>query len=157
MGRRGPAAAPTAIKALRGNPGRRPLPAEPPIPAATNLAVPSSLQGAGRIEWRRLAPILSQTGVLAESDVVAFENYCRALSDLRRYELKAKRVGMELAIAKGYAGMVLKIRAQVSQLAAQLGLTPSSRSQVRAHSTPKPGAKLMVFLGRKSVPDSKGE
>ena len=60
-----------------------------------------------------------------------FENYCRGLTDLRRYEIRARKAGPELAIAKGYAGMVVKLRAQVTQLQAQLGLTPSSRSGVK--------------------------
>jgi phage terminase small subunit len=59
------------------------------------------------------------------------ENYCRTLTDLRMYERKAKRAGAELAIAKGYANQVIKLRTQVNILARELGLTPSSRSMLK--------------------------
>jgi len=135
MGRRGPAPAPTAIKLAKGE--RRPSRVnydEPrlPTPAPDDLAPPDGLVGEGRVEWERQIGVLIDSGVLTAADLKAFENYCRALTDLRTYEAQAKEAGPELAIAKGYQGMVIKLRAQVNQLAQQCGLTPSSRSGVKA-------------------------
>ena len=133
MGARGPKRQPTALRLAKGEtrPSRVNFD-EPQLPAPSTLEPPAWLAGAGLQEWRRLAEPLKAAGVLTEGDRGAFTDYCGALSDLRRYEAKAKRVGLELAIAKGFAGMVLKLRAQVTQLRAHLGLSPSSRASVKA-------------------------
>jgi P27 family predicted phage terminase small subunit len=133
MGRRGPKPAPTALKLAKGE--RRPSRVnyeEPALPAPASLEPPDGLDGAGLVEWTRLAPALRDSGVLLESDLVAFEDYCRCLTLLRQYEAKAKKAGPELAIAKGYAGMAFKLRGQLDKLRAGLGLTPASRSGVKA-------------------------
>jgi P27 family predicted phage terminase small subunit len=103
-----------------------------PAPSATDLAPPTSLKGVGRQEWMRLAQSLSVAGVLTAADRSAFLDYCLALSDLRRYEAKARRAGLELSIAKGYANQIVKLRTQVTALRSHLGLTPSSRAAVKA-------------------------
>lgn len=133
MGRRGPAAAPTSIKLARGE--RRPSRVnyeEPELPQLAGMAPPDGLDGAGLDEWNRLIGMLTEAGVLTEADRRAFERYCRTVSDLERFERAATDAGPELAIAKGYQGMVVKLRAQANQLAQQCGLTPSSRQAVKA-------------------------
>lgn len=133
MGRRGPAPAPTVEKLAKGE--RRPSRVnyeEPQLPEPSSRDVPRGLDGAGKAEWERQIVSLADRGVLTDADLTAFEDYCRALTELRRFEIKAKKAGLELAIAKGYQGMVIKLRAQVNQLRQQCGLTPSSRSGVKA-------------------------
>jgi P27 family predicted phage terminase small subunit len=139
---RGRPAQPTALKLAKGE--RRPSrtnperPELPPVPAS-GLVAPAGLVGAGLAEWVRLAGPLAEAGVLQTSDLVALENYCRTLTDLRQYERKAKRAGCELAIAKGYANQTIKLRTQVNILARELGLTPSSRSMLKV--APKKAAQ----------------
>src|SRR3954470_21352191 len=101
MGRRGPAPAPTAFRLLKGE-GRpsRINQDEPQLPEPRTRRAPAGLTGPGRHEWQRLVGMLSNRGVLTEADLAGFEDYCRALSQLRAYELKAKTAGLELAIAK---------------------------------------------------------
>lgn len=133
MGRRGPAPAPTAVKLAKGE--RRPSRVnyeEPQLPAATAAEPPAGLVGEGKAEWERLIGVLQERGLLTDADLRAFEDYCRALTDLRTYEQAAADAGAELAIAKGYQGMVVKLRAQCNSLRQQLGLTPSSRGSVKA-------------------------
>jgi len=128
---------PTAVQVAKGE--RRPSRVnyeEPHLDAPSGVEPPHGLQGAGLAEWTRQIQHLSERGVLTTADLTAFEDYCRALTDLRRYEAKARKAGLELAIAKGYQGMVVKLRAQVNQLRQQCGLTPASRTGVKAH--PKP-------------------
>lgn len=133
MGRRGPAPAPSPLKLAKGE--RRPSRVnydEPTLEPASTLEPPPDLAGLGLEEWTRLIGMLSERGVLTEADLSAFGDYCRALTELRRYEATSLAAGEELAIAKGYQGMVIKLRAQVNQLRQQCGLTPSSRSGVKA-------------------------
>ena len=132
---------PTALKLAKGE--RRPSRVnydEPKMAPPESLKPPTGLSGAGLKEWTARAKDLADRGVLTDADLTAFEDYCRALSELRAYEAKAKKAGLELAIAKGYQGMVLKLRTQVNQLRQQCGLTPSSRGGVKARSGSAPAA-----------------
>lgn len=108
---------------------------EPELAAPASLEPPDGLEGAGLTEWRKQIGILTDRGVLTAADLTAFEDYCRALEDLRRFEVKLKRAAPELAIAKGYVSAVVKLRAQVNVLRQQCGLTPVSRRGVKATAT----------------------
>lgn len=133
MGRRGPAPTPTLLKLAKGE--RRPSRVnyeEPQLPAPDSTEPPAGLEGQGLAEWKRLVPQLAASGHLTVADMAGFEDYCRALTDLRTYEARQKKAGPELAIAKGYAGMTVKLRAQVAQYRSRLGLDPTSRSSVKA-------------------------
>jgi P27 family predicted phage terminase small subunit len=153
MGTRGPKSR-SAVLAFQSNETRpsRVNRDEPDLPAAKATPPPASLKGEGRREWLRLAPQLLQRGLLREADLSCFEDYCRALSDLRAYEHKARKVGLERAIAAGFQGMTVKLRAQVASLRNHLGLTPVSRASVRqvgggASSSPK--GSIDAFLAQK--------
>lgn len=134
MGRRGPQPAPNVVKFAKGAKPSRINLDEPdlPQPTASSKRRPADLKGVGRREWDRLIVTLIDRGVLTEADLTAFADYCYALSDLRRYEQLARRVGAEKAILKGFANMCVKLRGQTNQLRAHLGLTPTSRASVRA-------------------------
>jgi P27 family predicted phage terminase small subunit len=140
MGRRGPPPTPTKFKVLRGNPGKRALNSNEPEPSAvsaTGAKCPARLKGDARKEWDRLIGDLQACGVLTVADLTHFENYCFLHGQVRQYERLVTRVGVELATAKGFQGALLKIRAQCRQFAQDLGLTPSSRSQVSRATPPK--------------------
>lgn len=149
MGRRGPPPAPTAEKLAKGEtrPSRvnHDEPDLPKVKAGTKP--PSGLFGAGLAEWKRLFPMLTAAGVMKDTDLLALEDYCRVITELRRYEGSAKNAGPELAIAKGFQGMVVKLRTQANQLRQQLGLTPSSRSAIKADAPAKPDQDDERFFG----------
>lgn len=132
MGRRGPPPQPTVLKIERGNPGQRKLNHEEPVLAAASSSVPSGLKGRARKEWTRLAHELISKGVLTIGDLHAFEEYCTLVGEVDSYERLIRRVGRETAHRLGYANYLLKLRTQLRQQAAHLGLTPSSRSGVKA-------------------------
>lgn len=124
--------APLALQLAKGE--RRPSRInlnEPLFPRPDSLSPPRGLTGPGRREWLEQIDRLVESGVLTAADMAGFEDLCRAISELRRYEDAAKRAGVELAIRQGLASMTLKLRAQVSQLRQQFGLTPSSRTSIR--------------------------
>jgi phage terminase small subunit len=62
----------------------------------------------------------------------AFEEYCRLVGEVDEYEKMINKVGRADAHKLGYANYLLKLRTQLRQQAAHLGLTPSSRSGVKA-------------------------
>jgi phage terminase small subunit len=131
MGKRGPARQPTSLKVARGNPGKRPLNQdEPEFEPPAALDPPADLKGAGLVEWRGQADRLVQAGVLTAADMSGFTSYCRLLTEeeivqkLVAEDPKAKDLHMR--------NYLIKVRAQANQYRAQYGLTPSSRSGVKA-------------------------
>lgn len=156
MGRRGPQPQPTTLKIERGNPGHRPLNVDEPelaAPAATK--VPAGMTGRAKAEWTRLVDELISKGVLTVGDMHAFEEYCRLVGEVDAYEKLIKRVGRAEAHRLGYANYLLKLRTQLRQQAAHLGLTPSSRSGVKVVRSTANAAvdpKLKRFFGKKEKP-----
>lgn len=131
MGRRGPAPQPTALKVARGNPGKRPLNQDEPEfepPAAVNP--PGDLKGAGLVEWQLQIGHLVSSGVLTAVDMSGFLTYCRLLSE---EEMVQKEVAKDKRVSDLHLrNYLLKVRAQANQYRGQYGLTPSSRSGVKA-------------------------
>ena len=145
MGRRGTKPLPTAIKMARGTLRKcRTNPDEPQLAAPRSLEPPTGLRGRGLAHWNRQIGEQVEAGVLRDVDLVTFELWCRRLTDLEGYERLASK-NRELAIAKGYANMVLKLTAACKQLAAECGGTPSSRSGVKAVEKKTPGT-LSQFI-----------
>src|SRR5690242_17605813 len=132
MGRRGPPPQPTALKLERGNPGHRPLNNDEPQLAPATAKVPAGLKGRAKAEWSRLVDELISKGVLTVGDMHAFEEYCRLVGEVDAYEKLIEKVGRAEAHRLGYANYLLKLRTQLRQQAAHLGLTPSSRASVKA-------------------------
>lgn len=148
MGRRGPAKAPTALTIARGNPGKRALNHDEPELPVADASPPPGLPKRALAEWKRLAPALIAQGVLTTGDLDTFETYVRLVDECTQFEAKIKRVGLEDAMRSGYSGYLLKLRAQKKQYAAELGLTPSSRSGVKKAKAPDQGsAKARRFFG----------
>src|SRR5438128_8405580 len=117
---------PTALKVLRGNPGKRkPNPAEP-IPPSGEVQKPLMSTKAGEI-WDRLAPIATAMGTLTVADVTAFRTLC---------ELQAT---LELASAQKDAPVTLaaamKIEKEFAPIVrpyyALFGLDPVSRTRIQ--------------------------
>ncbi len=63
---------PTKLKALAGNPGERPLPANEPQPEPYDGPPPPELEPDALEFWLRMAPKLQAAGVLTEFDVDKF-------------------------------------------------------------------------------------
>lgn len=80
MGKRGPKKKPTELRVLEGNPSKRPMPENEPTPppALETLKPPVWLPPRAKQEWKRLLPILCQTGIMTEVDVSALAGYCNA-------------------------------------------------------------------------------
>jgi P27 family predicted phage terminase small subunit len=121
MGRRGPQPMPTMLKLARGKPGHHPA----------SRKVPSGVTGRAKTEWLRLVDELISKGVLTVGDMHAFEEYCKLVGDVDEYEKLIKRKGREDSHKLGYANYLLRLRTQLRQQAAHLGLTPSSRAGVK--------------------------
>jgi P27 family predicted phage terminase small subunit len=160
MGRRGPRPQPTALKMLRGNPGRRPLnDREPQHAALMSLDAPENLTGDARVEWDRVVEALTSAGQVTEVDRGTLIAYCLKFGQWQELEAEAKKHPFIVRAPSGYPipnpaiGMANRCFALMLKAAAELGITPSSRSRVIATSGKgAPAAagrsKLAKFLRR---------
>lgn len=131
MGRRGPPPEPTALKLLKGNPGKRAINQdEPKLPPADDAA-PKGLTGRALGVWKDIAPTLVTAGVLKASDRPALRVWCELVAEAESQKRKVDKVGMESATKLGYLKNLRETRKQLREYSGILGLTPSSRSALK--------------------------
>jgi P27 family predicted phage terminase small subunit len=132
MARPGRRPTPTALKVARGNPGKRALNHDEPEFEPLGNEPPADLKDRARQEWERLAAGLSAAGVLTVADLSCFETYCRLVAEEAFYQGKSAKHDDDATQKLKYDSHLLKVRAQKKLYMAELGLTPSSRSGVKA-------------------------
>jgi P27 family predicted phage terminase small subunit len=151
MGRRGPAPEPTALKRLRGNPGKRALNKEEPRPATTMPRCPAHLGKEARAEWRRVARGLHEAGLLTQIDRAALAVYCQAWERWVRAEAQVARHGEVVKTIAGnvmqnpYLSIANRSMKQMRDMARELGMTPSARSQIRVQPPEGPSLADLLF------------
>lgn len=104
--------------------GRKPELAAASAPIDAVNKPPSWLGNAAKAEWRRVMPELAKRRILTAADLGSLESYCIAIGRIRELE-KLLRAGIDPKLFR----MQDKSMATARQLAAELGLTPVSRSR----------------------------
>ncbi len=121
---------PTALKILAGAQPCRINYQEPRLPVG-GLDPPAWLDEIGKEHWRELAPVLQGSGLLTEGDRPALAELCNEYSTI------LKDVDAD------------KAKDRYRRLLVEFGLTPSSRSRIRA-TADGPRDDLEVFLSEKA-------
>lgn len=158
MGKRGPAAKPSAIRALEGNPGKRTPSANEPKPDnLTNLKPPSFLPPSAKREWKRVVMQLANLGLISDLDVMALAAYCNAYATWLEAIKKVKETGMLVRSPNGYAmpSPYIKIQrdAQAEMLSwlKEFGMTPAARVRVEGgDSSEDEGDPFLSLVNRKN-------
>lgn len=91
---------------------------------------PSWLGKAAKAEWRRVMPELAKRRILTTADLGSLESYCIAMGRIRELETLL-RAGIDPKLFR----MQDKAMVTARQLAAELGLTPVSRSRPSVRDT----------------------
>lgn len=96
--------------------------------------VPAWLSKDAKAEWRRVVPILVERRILTTADLGSLENYCTAIGQVREMERQLQRDGHVIDTDKGLkrhpaVGIQSDAMTRARLLAAELGLTPVSRSR----------------------------
>ena len=94
---------------------------------------PAWLSKAGKAEWRRIMPALIERRIITVADLGSVENYCAAQARVHELAAQIAAAGdIDLKLHRAQMQAMQTAR----QLAAELGLTPVSRSRpaVRADS-----------------------
>jgi P27 family predicted phage terminase small subunit len=104
--------------------GRKPELASDPSAVDIIIAPPSWLSKYAKAEWRRVMPELAKRRILTSADFGSLESYCVATGRVRDIE-KLMCAGIDPKLFR----MQDQAMKTARQLAAELGLTPVSRSR----------------------------
>jgi P27 family predicted phage terminase small subunit len=153
---------PTAIKRLRGNPGKRPIKDSEPQYDVGLAAPPKGLHPLAAELWRQMMPQLTASRVLTEGDLVAFQVMCEVGAKWK-HAVEESWTGMiycpagyEEPDASGYRAPLGPLRVnpyvriadeagrQFKAMLVEFGMTPASRTKVEVARDPDEGNE---FLG----------
>jgi len=152
MGERGPAATPTEILAQRGSKhAKARVQAGEPVDPVAAPECPAWLKGEARQEWFRVVPILLARRTLCEADMGHLAGMC----DWWGQYVSARRRVRKITSASPYHGHLIDHpRVVMSQAwkayadaARQFGLSPASKTRVRADGKPESNPKSRFFSG----------
>jgi P27 family predicted phage terminase small subunit len=128
---------PSNVVRLRGNPGKRRLNDAEPRPAPRVPPCPACLGDEARKEWQRLAKELGELGLLTGLDRGLLAAYCQAhalwveaVSSIERYGTMVKSPN-GYPMQSPYVAVANKQVDIMVRIAAELGMTPSSRTRIR--------------------------
>lgn len=107
--------------------GRKPQLGNEAAPVANVPDAPAWLSKDGKAEWRRIMPLLVERRILTDADLGSVENFCLAIGRTRELERLIQKAKGE--IDPKLFRMQDKAIQTARQLAAELGLTPVSRSR----------------------------
>lgn len=131
---------PTQLKILRGNPGKRRLSPDEPIPPPLDESFdtpPPELAGDDRAahEWRRVAPLLRSCGLVTQAErstllalCLEWSQYLAATAELRKARIVKNDAGV--VGMSPYIAIADKSLSQCLRLWNELGLTPSGRAKI---------------------------
>ena len=146
---------PTAIKELEGNPWKRPLNDAEPKYESRVLQVPKHLDDEARKEWHRVIKELASVGLIAKVDRAALAAYCVAWSRWVKAEKELEYEDLVLTTEKGYSypnpllGIANTALATMRTLMVEVGMTPSSRTKVKAEKPDEPDELTQILFGEK--------
>lgn len=133
---------PTKTKQLEGT-YRKDRSVNEPEPAPCIPIPPDCLDDIAIAEWRRIAPQLYELGLLSEIDMAALAGYCQSFSLWNRESKLLKEESAVAVMESGNVvqnpriGVVNRALDQMRKFLVEFGMTPSSRSGVRASIKPK--------------------
>ncbi len=134
--RRGPKPAPTHLKLLRNNPGKRPINRREPKPPSRIPTCPEHLTAGAKKEWKRITKQLDAAGLLTELDRAGLAGYCTAYARWCDAETKLATFGVVIKspnnwpIQSPYLAIANKAMAQILTFLAEFGLSPSARTRL---------------------------
>lgn len=149
---------PTAMKKLEGNPGKRALNKKEPKPSVEIPSCPDHLTGIARQEWTRISVQLQTLGVIAQIDRGVLAAYCTAYADYVKAVNALKKENEVIFYESGnsvqnpWVGIKNRAIEKMVKIAAEFGMTPSSRSRLQVEMpTEEDEMKRLLFGGKQKV------
>ena len=137
---------PTQLNKIRGNPGKRAVNVNEPVAAIVGeeYPCPAHLSGIAEQCWSDMIRLLAGARVITELDLKALELYCQSYQTYREAQEALAESGPIVQSPKsGYPvqspffAIANKSQEQMMKIAAEFGMTPSSRTRVSAVEAPK--------------------
>lgn len=137
---------PNAVKRFDGNPGKRAIRGDEPKPPTSMPSCPAHLSATAKTEWKRLARVLNEVGLLTQVDRAVLASYCQCYGRWVEAERKLAETPPLLKTPAGYVqaspwiAISNKQVELMARLMAEIGLTPSARSRlaISMRTGPKP-------------------
>lgn len=135
---------PTHLKAITGNPGKRPLNHHEPRPDPMTPECPIPLPDHAKAEWTRLCAELGKLRILTSLDQTALANYCVAYGIWRDAIAGLAEFGTVVKSPQGFpiqspwlsiANRQTEIMLRISS---EFGFTPASWSRIRTPGKDEP-------------------
>lgn len=104
-------------------------------------AAPSWLGAAARAEWKRVASVLVERRVLTLTDLACLEAFCAASGRIKELEVLIQANPGDVKLYRSQNQSIQTVR----QIAAELGLTPVSRSRPAVSSDDQSEDELLDF------------
>ena len=142
MGKRGPNKKPTALKAIEGNRGKKPLPQnEPKPPPVVEMPDPPEwMSSEGKKMWEKRAPMLQRLGLLTEADLESFTMLCQSYAEWveavkyikkhGKYYTYTNKAGAKNQIERPANKLLDKAYQRYKSMCTEFGMTPSSKSGI---------------------------
>jgi len=137
-----PKPTPTALRLIKGNPGKRKINKQEPKPKQGVPKCPAHLDPKAKTAWKKLCAHLEQMGVLTLADALALETLVSVYARIRDLQKSIKDHGATTYESVREDGAVFhKALPQVAQLEkaestfrsylTEFGLTPSARAKLK--------------------------
>jgi P27 family predicted phage terminase small subunit len=137
---------PTALKLVKGNPGKRALNKKEAKLDLAEPTPPEFLNTDAKVEWGRVVGTLYRAGLMTELDRAVLAAYCQAYGRWAQAERALSRMADKdeynralmvkthngTAIQNPLVGTANKAKADMVRYALEFGMTPSARSKVNA-------------------------
>lgn len=136
---------PSALKLIRGNPGKRPpLVANEARPPSARPDPPKHLSDLARVEWDRVIGRLYECGLMTDVDRPMLAAYCNAYAQWEQLSIDLqvmadadpKTHGVSIMTTNGnwvqnpLVGAMRCARADMAKFALEFGMSPSARSRI---------------------------
>lgn len=135
---------PTRLKILTGNPGKRPLNENEPMPETIPPECPPELGPVARQEWERMVAQLIPLRILTPLDRAALASYCaayamwaEAIEAIQKYGAMVKSPS-GFPVQSPYVSIANRQTEIMIRIASEFGFTPASRSRIAAPAEPTP-------------------
>ena len=129
---------PSTLRLLQGNRSHRPIPPDEPKPPADIPRCPTWLDKEAKKEWRRMVTELEPLGMLTLIDRSVLARYCDNFSKWMAAEKSLQKMPMVKFNATGnaeinpYFKVANTAKDMMMKDMIEMGMTPSSRSRVKA-------------------------
>jgi P27 family predicted phage terminase small subunit len=142
---RGRKPTPTALRVLRGNPGKRRIPANEPQPPIKMPTKPDYVTGEAAEIWQRIVPQFVVMGTTADVDCEILASYCvsaamaaDATRKINRHGAIVKNERTGEVLTNPYVAVRRRCVAEIAKLGVLLGLGPAERARIGANLDRKP-------------------